>query len=151
MKDKLLAALMANTINGDLDWTLSKSVFNSEIEYHLGCTLNDGSLVTITIQLEDKQKFKKSDIIAIANPNLVSGRLYLHSLENPIVNDIGRIIYNRNIRPNLIPKKQTQDEVISSIIDSIPSKSEIRDRKISSLIQEEKEDKKSTLRKLLGL
>lgn len=134
MKDKLVTAILENTINDDLNWTLQKNIFNTEIEYHFECTLSDGSTAEISIELDENQKFKHSNIMVIRNKNLISGHLYIHLLENPKVNEIGKLIFIKNIKSTITLKASTQDQVLSDIISSIPSKSAARDKKISDII-----------------
>ena len=105
MKEKLLQSILAATKDGTLVWILNKTIFTTEKKMDYQCVINDGSIVEVDIRLNDTLQFENCNLMLIKNPNLVDGY----------------------IKPNIVPRAKTQDDVFSDIINAIPNKQEQRD------------------------
>jgi len=135
MKDKLLSAIIDNTKNSTIVWYRTKSMFNSESAHYYECKLHDGSLVKLEVHLnKDNLRFDYCNHIIIENKKLVDGRLFIHIYDNKKVAEIGQIVYQMYVNPNIAPRIQSQDQVLSDIITAIPTKEQSRDNKILEII-----------------
>ena len=154
MIDKLLLSILENTKNGTVTWNRTNSMFNTEKSHQYKSELNDGSKLVLTIELDDLLRFNYCSILDIINPNLVEGHLYIHSSKYANVTEIAKSVYDMYIKKTIVSKLRPQEDVLSDIMSSI-SKEQIRDERISTIIDEpiteikiEKESIYNKLRKL---
>ena len=147
----IIVNLSEATISNDIEWKLSNSLFNSDTEkYYETFSVDQKTRFVVKMSLDESFNFQSADL-HLHNKDLINGAEYLYFREYSQLNDLGKAVFNKYVKPNLIQKNQnaTYDSILSNIF----SKQHKRDQRIDAILGDESqtEDKpKSILNKLFG-
>jgi hypothetical protein len=134
--EELVESIYNATKSLKLNWLVHKSIFSSDTRHHYTCNLGTKTEVKIEITLTRDLTYSYCASLHIKNPELVDGIAYLCPSSIKRIDDLGKLIYDIYLNGKISTKVKSQNDVISEIIGSIPSKEEIRDNKINEIITE---------------
>lgn len=152
---EIIENLTEGTLNNDIEWKLTSSLFNSDTQKYFETLSVDGlTKFTVQIYLKDDFKYRDSNF-HIKNQDLVNGYKILLESEYKEIKELGLVVYEKYIKPT-IPQKN-EDDTYKSILSNIFSKQHKRDQLIDAILSDEistetkSDDKsKSILDRLFG-
>lgn len=150
--NEILENLKQGTINGEVDWKLTNSTFNSDTCKQFETKSFDGKTrFIVEIDLDEKFNLLKNRTdFHIYNDDLINGRKYLYADKYPSIIPLGEVIYKKYWKPNLPNKDESL--TFKNILDNIFSKEHKRDKRINSIlgIDEDQDEKKGIIDRLFG-
>lgn len=152
---EIIENLTEGTLNNDIEWKLTSSLFNSDTQKYFETLSVDGlTKFTVQIYLKDDFKYRDSNF-HIKNQDLVNGYKILLESEYKEIKELGLVVYEKYIKPT-IPQKN-EDDTYKSILSNIFSKQHKRDQRIDAILSDviptetKSDDKsKSILDRLFG-
>ena len=165
MISKIVDTVYRSTINGNLKWEPSNSIFNSDTRHKYQALSSDGKTkftCDITLNPDMSLKAGSYDTVDIHNDSIVDGVARCYTRDNKNASLIYEWIYNNKVKNTLAVKNQhiVYDDIMKSI-----DTSEYRDQKISQVLDdvkkvtekeevkeevEVKDERKGFLKKLFG-
>jgi len=147
---EIIKTLTEGTVNNDIEWKLSNSLFNSDTQRYFQTISVDGlTEFKIQIYLSNDFKYRESNF-HIKNQDLVNGNKIFLESECKEIKELGLAVYEKYIKTT--PQKN-EDDTYKSILSNIFTKQHKRDQRIDAILGDEtkSEDKsKSILNKLFG-
>lgn len=126
--------LIDSTLNNVLKWTKSNFIFNSDTRMKYEAFSDDGKTkFEVTLKLNDDFTLSStSELFTIANDNIIDKRKYISVRDVPNLKKLEKLIYDINVKPNIIIKNQSL--VYDNILKSI-SKEHVRDMKLDKILK----------------
>jgi hypothetical protein len=137
MKDTFLEVLHETTLNNTIQWSVYDFVFSDEMKRHYECYPDSNTKVRIEINLKvvsNQIVYEKTSYIRLENENFVKKSLHFTKYDNPIIDKIGEIVFEKYIKPNIKPIIKTDDDILQEIISSMPSKQVVRDNNLKKIL-----------------
>lgn len=137
MKDLFLEILYETTLNGQTQWKSHNSLFSDDMRHYYTCEPDSKTHVRIEINLKVISNIIDYDCcgyIRVENQDFTKKFLHFTKYDSPIIEKIGKLIYEKNIKPNLKPIIKTDDDILKDIINNMPSKQVVRDNKIKNIL-----------------
>ena len=132
---EIIENLTEGTLNNDIEWKLTSSLFNSDTQKYFETLSVDGlTKFTIQIYLKDDFKYRDSNF-HIKNQDLVNGYKILLESEYKEIKELGLVVYEKYIKPT-IPQKN-EDDTYKSILSNIFSKQHKRDQRIDAILSDD--------------
>lgn len=134
--NEIINGLCQSTISNDIEWKLSKSIFNSDTQKEYVTTSLDGETkFSVQIRMESNFKLDDSGFLLIINKDLVDGQTFVFKSKYPEVKNLQEAIYNKYIKPNITNKND--NDTYKSILSNIFSKQHKRDQRIDAILGDE--------------
>lgn len=131
---EIIENLTEGTLNNDIEWKLTSSLFNSDTQKYFETLSVDGlTKFTVQIYLKDDFKYRDSNF-HIKNQDLVNGYKILLESEYKEIKELGLVVYEKYIKPT-IPQKN-EDDTYKSILSNIFSKQHKRDQRIDAILSD---------------
>jgi len=132
---EIIENLTEGTLNNDIEWKLTSSLFNSDTQKYFETLSVDGlTKFTVQIYLKDDFKYRDSNF-HIKNQDLVNGYKILLESEYKEIKELGLVVYEKYIKPT-IPQKN-EDDTYKSILSNIFSKQHKRDQRIDAILSDD--------------
>lgn len=139
---QIIKKLLDSTISEEIDWKVSKSLFNNDTCKQFECEFG-GAKFKVEIHLDRNSNFNQTAThFWIYHPDLNDGSSSFTGLFLPDVYELGEVIFKKYVKNTL--SKKDENQVLENILNSFTDKSVIRDQKINSILTEETNEKKKT-------
>jgi hypothetical protein len=137
---EIITNLIESTSSGETTWELSKSIFNSDTcKYYESKSIDGKTTFKVQVYLSSKLLLEPTMTnFFIHNTDLVNGYNIFTPYEFNELKELGQIIYDRYVKSSLPHKNQ--NDTYQDILENSFSKQHIRDKKLSSILGDSKED-----------
>lgn len=137
---EIITNLIETTSSGDTTWELSKSIFNSDTcKYYESKSIDGKTTFKVQVYLSSKLSLEsKMTNFFIHNADLVNGYNIFTYYDFSEIKELGQTIYDRYVKSSLTSKNQ--DDTYQDILENSFSKQYIREKKLSSILGDSKED-----------
>lgn len=138
--------LTEGTINDDIEWKISRNLFNSDTQkYFESFSVDAKTKFIVQVYLDNKLKLQSVNL-HIHNENLVDGFKIFLEIDYKEISQLGDVIYKKYIQPNITQK--VDDDTYKDILSNMFSKQYKRDQRIDDILEEGEE--KSIFNRLFG-
>lgn len=134
---KIIDSLYDGTKNDAVNWKLKKSMFNSETRHLMhSFSIDNKTEFRMDIRLDENLSFVPGELLSICNESITDGVKYISSYDNPELKKLELLIFDKYINPNI--QLKNDDLLYEDILNNIGNKEYIRDKKLESILGEEK-------------